>query len=357
MRSFSAKLLLALLAVVLTLGCFEIAFRALDYRGFHNARARDWPNRRTPPEHRVPGLPIKYRPGFEFRFVYDGDPRGYFDPDATLTFRGNKHGHRGPDFSARKPEGVYRIVVLGDSFTFGEGVRLEHIFTTRLGEALGERVGEQVEVINAGTGSWGTAEEVRYLEQRVLGWDPDLVVLVFVPNDANYAAGLDIFDDFREVYEPPPGWLRRSWVLSFAYSRIRRELAGRHYIDELAALSAGPDKSIRRKWKRAFDQLGEAASRVRASQARFAIVMFPFMYRLDDSYPLRTIHERVEARAAELEVPYLDLLPAFAGERYSDLWVHPSDQHPNENAHAIAASAIADFLISEDLLTEPESSR
>jgi hypothetical protein len=50
------------------------------------------------------------------------------------------------------------------------------------------------------------------------------------------------------------------------------------------------------------------------------------------------------------EIPYMDLLDRFKGERYIDLWVHPSDQHPNHREHAIAAAAMADFLIDRGLL-------
>jgi hypothetical protein len=40
----------------------------------------------------------------------------------------------------------------------------------------------------------------------------------------------------------------------------------------------------------------------------------------------------------------LDLLPAFHGRSATELWVHPTDQHPNEVAHRIAAKKLAEFL-------------
>ena len=80
------------------------------------------------------------------------------------------------------------------------------------------------------------------------------------------------------------------------------------------------------------------------------MVIFPFMYRLDDSYPFAVIHRMVEEALREHGIPVADLFPAFEGESYTRLWVHPSDQHPNDRAHAIAARAIADLLRTEGLV-------
>ena len=52
----------------------------------------------------------------------------------------------------------------------------------------------------------------------------------------------------------------------------------------------------------------------------------------------------IEQFAEANEISTLSLLPAFAGEDDVDLWISPTDQHPNEKGHAIAAEAIADFL-------------
>ena len=51
----------------------------------------------------------------------------------------------------------------------------------------------------------------------------------------------------------------------------------------------------------------------------------------------------------------LDLLPAF-GERDAEaLWVHPADHHPNEEAHALAARALGEFLGEQGLVGAPAS--
>ena len=46
----------------------------------------------------------------------------------------------------------------------------------------------------------------------------------------------------------------------------------------------------------------------------------------------------------------LDLQPAFAGHDGPELWVHPTNQHPNEIGHRIAGTALYEFLAREGLL-------
>lgn len=91
-------------------------------------------------------------------------------------------------------------MLLGDSFTFGEGVRLEDTFAVRLEEKL-QRSRPGAEVLNLGISSWNTQDELIYLNRAGLDFDPDLVLAVFVLNDAAYSGGLDIWEDFRARYE------------------------------------------------------------------------------------------------------------------------------------------------------------
>jgi hypothetical protein len=234
---------------------------------------------------------------------------------------------------------------VGDSFTFGEGVRLGDTFVARLEGILRDGPAPAVEVLNFGIGSWGARSEYFYLVMEGLQFQPDLVVLVFTPNDAEYAAGLDLWTDFREAYEAPEA-LKHSYLASWLYARINRTIAGRRYIEELVASALGEHE----KWRRTLGFLSLLEQVTRFAGSDYAIVIFPFMFELNEEYPLAGIHDLVAETARAAGTPCLDLLPSFFGHAYADLWVHPSDQHPNEKAHAIAASAIARFLVSEELL-------
>src|SRR5262249_32019985 len=73
-----------------------------------------------------------------------------------------------------------RIVFLGDSFTFGWGLELQYTFVKQLQSLLGT---ERWEVINLGVPSYTTVDEVALFGISGLKYDPDLVVLMYHPND------------------------------------------------------------------------------------------------------------------------------------------------------------------------------
>lgn len=349
MQSRFAGICLVLLSLFGTFLVVEVAFRIFDMRGFFAPQTRRWAHALLPRKELVPGVHIQFRPYTEIVFRYDSNPRGYFDAKNSLTYRTNRYGFRGADFPRNKPEGAFRIMVLGDSFTFGEGVKLEHIFTTRLQDILKNRTVPNIGVLNFGTSAWSTRDEIAYFEHAGRDFQPDLVLVVFVLNDAGPEV-LDLWNNFRASYEAPFPF-KRSYVASFVYAMIARENAGRRYINTLVNSALAEEG----KWRDILALLPKGKRLAESVGARFAVVAFPFMYQLNENYPFHPIHKLVRDTCEGAQIPYLDLFPAFKGQSYMDLWVHPSDQHPNEKGHAIAARAIADFLIDQRLLARQDS--
>jgi GDSL-like Lipase/Acylhydrolase family len=81
-----------------------------------------------------------------------------------------------------KPEGRTRILVLGDSFAYGAGNDYQEswpvLFERRLLAA-----GYPVDVVKAGVPGYDTRTEALYLERIFTDYDPDIVLLAFLPND------------------------------------------------------------------------------------------------------------------------------------------------------------------------------
>jgi hypothetical protein len=96
----------------------------------------------------------------------------------------NARGLRDRDHPYAKPSGTQRILVLGDSYTWGFDVADSEVFSEILEENL--RAGQPVEVINTGVSGWGTDQEYLFFMDEGVKYDPDLVVLAFyVLNDFN----------------------------------------------------------------------------------------------------------------------------------------------------------------------------
>ena len=92
----------------------------------------------------------------------------------------NSQGLRGPrEHPFAKPDGEKRIVVIGDSFTFGFGVRDEHVYAELLDERLDARV------INLGANGYGTAQQYLRLKRSGFAYQPDLVIVGHFAPDAD----------------------------------------------------------------------------------------------------------------------------------------------------------------------------
>jgi len=97
----------------------------------------------------------------------------------------NGKGLRGPEYPYQKEPGVYRILVLGDSFTAGLQVPQEQTFPSLLEARLRQQYPQAaIEVINAGVIGYGTDNELAYFTNEGYKYRPDLVVLaLFTGND------------------------------------------------------------------------------------------------------------------------------------------------------------------------------
>ncbi|MCC6159290.1 MAG: hypothetical protein IT350_14665 [Deltaproteobacteria bacterium] len=113
-------------------------------------------------------------------------------PDLRTEFAGVpvRADRRGFRISAERPAAIDdrrsdapRIVCLGESPTFGWGVRFEDAYPARVEKLLSERLGRAVEVVNAGMIGYSSHQGRLLLEREILALRPDIVSVPFVIND------------------------------------------------------------------------------------------------------------------------------------------------------------------------------
>jgi lysophospholipase L1-like esterase len=289
-----------------------------------------------------PGVRRRLVPGATQRFAFQGDPRGYFDPGATLTYRINTLGFRGPETSWEKPAGHLRVVGLGDSFTFGAGVRARDTFLAVLEDRLRADGGPHpVEVLNLGVGGADTEYEAGLLQHLGLRLSPDLVVLCFFLNDAGGGGTTDLFNDANSA--------DASWRVSRLLDRLVFALQRPTRVQQLVSNYRSSFLPDAPGWIEAQSGLQRVAALSESHEFDLVVMIFPVLWKLSADYPFREIHETVRNRAEALGIRVFDLLPAFAGHDGPELWVTTSDQHPNEIAHAIAGEALHQYLVSQHL--------
>lgn len=118
------------------------------------------------------------------------DPELFWKPRAGVAGH-NSLGLYGPEFAPDKPEGVLRIVCLGDSCTHFGPRSYPHILQERLDQtAVGRSDGKRPEVINAGVIGYTSYQGRKVIETRAAKWEPDIVTVYFGWNDHWLARGL-----------------------------------------------------------------------------------------------------------------------------------------------------------------------
>ena len=251
-----------------------------------------------------------------------------------------------------KAPGTYRLLFLGDSFTYGSGVADERrVFPSLVTELLNQHWSHgapRFEHFNGGIPGSLTQRWVELLEAAGDSFQPDLVVAVFFLRDGTRFIGGSrghirrIGAQMAELSES--SWLfRTSRTYRYFRERSAQREFSREYLELMRRAYFGSAEETF-EWSRARENLLTLRAESERRGARFVLVLFPVLFELDEDYPLADVCAEVDRFAAENALTYHSLLPTFLGQDAPSLWVSPLDQHPNERGHELAADSIAAFL-------------
>jgi hypothetical protein len=297
-------------------------------------------------------------------------------PDSVsrrVEYTHNSKGLRDEEYPYQKPEGTYRILVLGDSFTYGDGVQRSEAFPEMLESLLKEH--GSFEVINTGVTGYGLTQETLYYETEGYKYEPDLVMLVFYHNDLT---------DLVKEKEPPKPKFRLvdgQLVLHNVPYPHPSELETPDQEEEwLPAISKGLIKQLR------FSETG--ALIWGALEAKTPRCLKPFNQPMYWEYVwqtveaiLRRLYESVEEHGSQLvvvtipphkewigcwtspeaevmdyicthrRIPHIDLLPGFSQSGTQPYFRR--DLHWNAEGHRLAAHIIYNQLMAVDFEPKP----
>jgi lysophospholipase L1-like esterase len=346
-----ANLALVLASVLLALGALELGLR-LVWQGYYlktpkgyaaHDPIRGWRN--------LPGATVDYgEPEFSTVVVHDS------------------HGFRGPEVPLAKPPGKFRILVLGDSFTYGVGVENDETFSARLGQ-----LDPRLEVINAGVIGYGTSQELVLLQEQGLPLRPDLVLVAFFWNDVanSYVRGLPPFAVENGALRYPPAdarvperprrpdsrrLLRHSYAYRFLSDRLKMlsfqaKLALELPIEDDDRL-AGHDPEA--AWQLTALLLSEIQRSAQAAGASTLVALIPDQVQVQPDLSVTglrpenyEIQDRMRALAAAHDIAVLDLLPGMRDAYQSDgvPLYYRVDRHFNARGHQLAAKILLEELL------------
>jgi lysophospholipase L1-like esterase len=307
---------------------------------------------------------VRYQPHPVRRFTLMPDQRAntYGAPVSIDQYGFRLNGSESRSLESRAP----RVLALGDSFTFGLGVHDEETWPAQLETRLNHDLGTKVEVVNAGTISYGTFQEMNLLRTAGLQASPLVVVhglywndfMNAAPPDEDAAAvltadGYFVWDrlegDDGSIRRRVASFVKRSallFTLRQAVSAVRPRQRSSSYAQAYDALL---DHGLMPgDWEHVEDFYRELLALGRENSFQVLVVVMPVngvVCRpgvVDHPYP-REARRRLES----LGIPFIDGFKLWSEKGCGDEMFLPQgpDAHLNPLGYRLIADAVADWLL------------
>lgn len=232
-----------------------------------------------------------------------------------------------------------RVLIVGDSFTEGQGVIERDTFPARLQAQHPDWV-----VMNCARRGYDFPRLAEWLDLRI-DLEPDLVIYALVLNDPEqspeYRAQQGYLNDWildrrRTVDAPEFASTWRLQLLDLLNDRIEAMRVGAATTRWYQGMVGQPNAQ---GWSRTLEHLSHMQATASAHQSRFLVALWPLLTQLEH-YPFASTHRSITRDVSARGIEVLDTLPSFAGQTTERLWVHPIDHHPNGEAQRLFAEAV-----------------
>lgn len=292
------------------------------------------------------------------------------DPDPQLAFRMrpnyndfvygsdvsiNPKGLRDKDYPYQKPEGIKRILILGDSVAFGYGVDEADTFAKQWETFLQDESPHQYQIINSGVPSYTSVQEIRWLELEGLQYQPDAIVLTYVMNDPEPVhqldenggfIPLDIDHKYAEIASlfPKPilPFTQSLQLFNFINRLIQHTHPNWHIIHERLVQHFNHDIFETPHWGECQDSVKRLKEICDERDIYLLAVIYPLMYRLHDTkdHDFLIHYDKVRQMMIESGIPSILPLDDFIGQKVDSMRAYVDDPHPSRDSHGIMAQRL-----------------
>lgn len=294
---------------------------------------------------------------------YGSNYRNYFDEDQLdgKKFYTIKRKWSERLFHSKPiPNGKRKILAIGDSFTWGQGVRFKDTYIKKI-----EKLNEDVVGINIAESGYDleqikTAffrdiakikpEHVFYgycLNDMFIDWNSSKIINMDWDKKNKYKKDIGLKWDFinkrtsainkgrnSKLYDS----LKWSPIFRKLYRKLELENISKrtiqHYKDiyDLDKNKIGIEKTIR--------YIKMLKDKSLEFNAKFTIILFPIIYWTKDNYDFKESQDNFIKLLVKNNIDYIDMTSTWRNYTQEELWVHPVDQHPNDLAHELVAKEI-----------------
>jgi D-alanyl-lipoteichoic acid acyltransferase DltB (MBOAT superfamily) len=236
----------------------------------------------------------------------------------------NRWGMHDREYEQAKPEGTHRIALVGPSDVMGPGVlapeTFEALVELRLNEQHAGHRFQSYEILNFGVAAFTLPQQTVMIHERVLGFDPDLVIMTLHP------------------VSDPPAMIR--YLVSAVQRRVRipdPELQS--IIDRAGIDSTMSDAVAKRNIWPYFEEIMRWSVRHVATICRERGI--PLGLLVVDAITESSPREQQLVRYADsLGLAIMDLRDTHRNHDARTLVLAENDRHPNKLGHRLLAEAL-----------------
>ncbi len=283
-------------------------------------------------ESSIPGLSYELVPNAKGKAVYT---------DIEL----NSFGMRDKKRDLIKKDSTKRIAIIGDSFTFGFSVPGDKVFPSVLEELLNDsslNLNYNFEVLNFGVGGYSCKDEALVIKHKVPAWNPDLIIICYVMNDAQMEPNQPLHRYFQKTYWWQYSHLGR--LIAKSVKEIKdRNLGKKNYYERLY------DEDTR-NWQgvvKAFKDINKTAQEENYNIILMVFCDIPNSDHWNNYDMKRMLQKQVLLEAKKNDFYTIDLYKDLCKYNPKELRISEKDGHPTEKGHFLTAEVIKDKLLNE----------
>jgi hypothetical protein len=258
----------------------------------------------------------------------------------------NAFGMHDDPVSIEKPDGTFRIAVLGASLDMGWGVKYQDTYINQLQEWLSAQAAHKAlspprhfEVLNFAVAAYSPLQRLETLRRKVLAFHPDLVIYSATTLDSRLME-INICELLRKRVD-------------LKYEFVRETAARAGIVEKDLRTTPRGKKRLKSKlrpfyWGLYDQTLGAIAAECRSADIPLVVVMIPRVGPEDLPNARAEPVARLKAMIAHNGLPVIDLTNTFDNVDPASLAIAARDNHPNAIGHQRLFQALRGAVV-EDL--------
>ena len=296
------------------------------------------------------------------QYQYDADIGHWLESNQRTythdkSVRTNSTGIRDSEYDTSSIPDTYRILALGDSQTFGNGLELADTWPKQLETNLNQAsTGKTVKVLNAGLPGSDTWQHEIILKRLLSLYHPDAIVLAFYVNDVVerfVPKPVQNNKDSQMASRIAYILKRSSLLLSLrtALNTIKQQWSPNKGLSPHEAILRGElNPKLEKRWQQVKNSLEAMKKESDKNNTKFSIVLLPRRDQVSGQIPWEPYSNHLKDIAKQYQIPVTDTIVPLQ-EAYKthgkELFI-PWDGHNSKIANAVIAHTIAEKLIATD---------